>query len=259
MTYRVGTVAYLNAKPLTWAIERGLVEGLQAVPAVPSELGRQLLGGQLDAAIVSSIVAIEHPELALLPAAGCIAADGPVQSVLLFSRVHFSQIRSVALDTSSLTSVALTRLLLERKYGCRPEYQTMPPNLPRMLDACDAALLIGDPSLAQYFQGTQHPPAYDVLDLGRAWQAWTGLPFVFAAWVAPRKLAEGELPQRLGQAREQSRQAIPEIAAAEAARLRLPVEVCEHYLQQVIRYEFGEREWDGFLLFQRMWQEYGAS
>ncbi len=256
MSYRIGVVAYLNAKPLTWAIEQGEVNGLTAVPAVPSELGRQLLGGELDAAIVSSIVAIEHPELALLPAAGCIAADGPVQSVLLFSRVHFTQIRSVALDTSSLTSVALTKLLLERKYGCRPSYQAMAPNLPAMLDACDAALLIGDPSLAQYFQGTQHPPAYDVLDLGRAWQAWTGLPFVFAAWVAPRQLAEGDLPQLLGVAREQSRHAIPAIAAAEAARLQLPVEVCEHYLRQVIRYEFGEREWAGFREFQRMWREF---
>lgn len=259
MTYRVGTVAYLNAKPLTWAIEKGLIDGLAAVPAVPSELGRQLLGGQLDAAIVSSIVAIEHPELALLPAAGCISADGPVQSVLLFSRVHFTQIRSVALDTSSLTSVALTKLLLERKYGCRPSYRPMAPDLNAMLSACDAALLIGDPSLAQYFQGTQHPPAYDVLDLGRAWQAWTGLPFVFAAWVAPRRLAEGDLPRLLGEARSRSRAAIGEIAAAEAARLKLPADVCEHYLREVIRYEFGDREWAGFLEFQRLWQEYTAS
>ena len=259
MTYRVGTVAYLNAKPLTWAIEQGQVEGLEAVPAVPSELGRLLLNHELDAAIVSSIVAIEHPDLALLPEAGCISADGPVQSVLLFSRVHFTQIRTVALDTSSLTSVALTKLLLEQKYGCSPDYRPMAPDLNVMLATCDAALLIGDPSLAQYFQGIAHPPAYDVLDLGRAWQSWTGLPFVFAAWVAPRQLAEDGLPRLLGVARERSREAIPEIAAAEAARLDLPVEVCEHYLREVIRYEFGEREWAGYREFERRWREYHES
>lgn len=249
MTYRVGTVAYLNAKPLTWALERGQVPEIEAVPAVPSRLAELLLAGDLHAAIVSSVLALRQPELALLPAAGCIAADGPVQSVLLFSRVHIAQIRSVALDTSSLTSVALIRVLLEARYGLRPDYLHRPPDLAAMLAEADAALIIGDPGLAQHFRGTKDPPAYEVMDLGRVWREWTGLPFVFAAWVAPRELAEGELPALLERGRALSADAIPEIAGAEAARLGLPVEVCRHYLEQVIRYEFGAREQEGLTLF----------
>ncbi|NUQ01898.1 MAG: menaquinone biosynthesis protein [Armatimonadetes bacterium] len=256
MSYRVGTVAYLNAKPLTWALEQRQVPGIEAVPAVPSKLGAMLLAGELDAAIVSSVVALRNPELVILPEAGCIAADGPVQSVLLFSRCHIQQIRTVALDTSSLTSVALTEILLRLRYGLSPAFRPMPPDLPAMLSEADAALLIGDPGLAQYFRGPE-AAAYDVLDLGRAWREWTGLPFVFAAWVGPRRMLHGELPFLLRRGRAQSAAAIPEIARREGARLGLPESVCRHYLEHSIRYDFGPRERQGYELFGRYLAELG--
>ena len=249
MTYRVGTVAYLNAKPLTWALEQGWIAGAEARPAVPSALASRLLAGELDAAIVSSVLAVREPTLSILPTAGCISADGPAQSVLLFSRVHIEQIRSVALDASSLASVALCRVLLEQRYRAKPDYHSMPPSLPQMLAACDAALLIGDPGLAQYIRGASGLPAYDVLDLGRAWHEWTGLPFVFAAWVAPHELVDSPLPALLEESRRRLLAVLPTIAAAEAERISLPEPVCRHYLEHVIRYEFGPREQQGFALF----------
>ncbi len=250
MSFRIGVVAYLNAKPLTWAIERGEIAGAEPVPAVPSELARQLLAGELDAAIVSSVLPLREPRLAVLGECGCIAADGPVQSVLLFTRVHVEQIRSVSLDRSSLASVALTRVLLERRYGLRPVYRTAAPELHAMLAESDAALIIGDPGLAQYTRGRQADAAYDVLDLGRLWREWTGLPFVFALWVAAPRVDRTALSGVLRQALVASQARVAEIAAAESARLALPEEVCRHYLEHIVRYEFGERE-------QRGWQRFG--
>lgn len=249
MTYRVGVIDYLNARPLTWAIEQGLVDGLSGVSAVPSQLAELLAGGQVQAAIVSSVVALREPGLALLPEAGCIAADGPVQSVLLFSKVHVAQIRTVALDRSSLSSVALVRVLLELHHGLRPEYRSMAPHLGEMLAEADAALLIGDPGLAQYSRDLQQTPVYDVLDLGREWREWTGLPFVFAAWIAPRSLADSPLPGLLRRARELSGPCLEDIVADAVRRLGIPAEVCRHYLTTAIRYEFGDREREGYELF----------
>lgn len=247
MNYRVGVVAYLNAKPLSWALEQGEVPGVATVGAVPSVLARQLRDGELDAALLSSVVALREPDFEVLDGAGCIASDGPVQSVLLFSKVHVGQIRSVALDTSSLTGVALTRVLLELRHGLRPSYHPLAPDLEAMLTDHDAALLIGDPGLAHYFD--EHGPlhTYEVLDLGREWRDWTGLPFVFAAWLARGQ--RPELVELLREGRRRSATELPAIAAAEAARLGLPQGVCRFYLEHIIRYEFGERERAGLARF----------
>lgn len=249
MTYRVGVVSYLNAKPLTWALERGEVPGLEPVLDVPSKLSAMLLAGELDAALVSSVVALREPQIQLLPKAGCIAADGAVQSVLLLTSVHIDQIQRVALDASSLTSVALTKVLLKLRWGLQPEYITLPPDPKAMLAQADAALLIGDPGLAQYVTDGHGSALYDVIDLGRAWRDWTDLPFVFAAWSARDGVDLDELAEKLAAARELSLHRIGEIAASAEQRLGLPREVCRHYLEQVISYDLGEREQRGYRLF----------
>lgn len=249
MSFRVGTVEYLNAKPLTWALERGEIPDVEVVSDVPARLAGMLLDGKLDAALVSSVVAIEDPEVRLAPAAGCIAADGPVQSVLLFSKVHIDQVRRVALDASSLASAQLLRVILERRYGLRPDYVTLSPDLPAMLADNDAALLIGDPGLSQYLAGAPLPGLYDVYDLGREWHEWTGLPFVFAGWSVRADDRPTELVKLLIKGRERSLRRIPEIAEDAAARLGLTAEVCRHYLTNVVHYEFGERERQGYELF----------
>ncbi|MBI2300987.1 MAG: menaquinone biosynthesis protein [Armatimonadetes bacterium] len=248
MTYRVGTVQYLNAKPLTWALEQGWIEGVEVVSDVPSALAARLLAGELDAAMLSSIVALREPLMQVIPEAGCIAADGPVQSVLLFTKVHVEQIARVALDVSSLTAAGLTRVLLEQRYRLRPEYITMPPDLGAMLAEADAALLIGDPGLAHYV-ADQPAGLYDVLDLGREWHEWTGYPFVFAAWIARNRHDDPGLAAVLRRSREMSCAAIADIARDAAARLGLGEMVCRHYLERVIRYQFGERERKGYELF----------
>ncbi|MCC7493248.1 MAG: menaquinone biosynthesis protein [Fimbriimonadaceae bacterium] len=249
MSWRIGIVDYLNARPLSWAITQGAVPGLEPVPAVPSQLARWLVAGQIDAAIVSSIVALQEPQLGILPAAGCVSADGPVQSVAIFHHGPLAAVRRLAVDRSSVTSVALARILLRDLHGVAPELVSRPPDLAVMLADCDAALLIGDPALAAFVAAQHDARRPQPYDLGAAWRQWTGLPFVFAAWVAPRSCLEGELAALLRQARELSEPQIPAIAAAEAARLGLPLAVCLRYLRECVRFEFGARERAGFERF----------
>jgi chorismate dehydratase len=116
-----------------------------------------------------------------------------------------------------------------------------------MLAEHDAALLIGDPGLAHYFAQAAPTRLFDAIDLAHAWHDWTGLPFVFAAWLARR--ADAALVGLLRAARLRSHAAIPEIAACEAARLDLPEDVCRYYLEEVIRYELGPREEAGLAQF----------
>ncbi|HIE50525.1 MAG TPA: hypothetical protein EYP85_02090 [Armatimonadetes bacterium] len=254
-TFRLGIVPYLNAKPLTYALERGDFPQVETVTGVPAELAGALRAGELAAALVSSWMLFTDPNL--VPVAGLgISARGPVQSVKLFSRVDFTQVRTVALDLSSLSSAALTKILLEKKWGLRPTYINCPPNLDRMLREADAALLIGDPGLTPHLRHVQ-TLVYDVLDLGKEWSEWTGLPFVFALWLAREKWLNTSLPAILQAAKERGLAALSEIAARESQRLQLPPEVCLHYLRQVINYDFGPREQAGLERFQELAREVG--
>ena len=249
--YRLGIVPYLNAKPLIYGLEKFPRADVQLVTEVPSRLAILLQRGELDAALLSSLVCLSAPHLEPVPGLA-IAAEGPVQSVLLFTQTPLGQVRRVALDTSSLTSVALTRVLLQERFGLRPEYRNHSPDLVAMLDQADAALLIGDPGLAQHFGAAPEfkKPLCEIIDLGQAWTDWTGLPFVFAVWTTRPEVLSTSLPGILHQARRESSRFIPEIAREASQRLGLPAEVCEHYLHHTIHYDLGPREQAG-------WQRFG--
>lgn len=247
---KLGAVPYLNAKPLIYAWEREPQEEVELIYDVPSQLAKRLKKGELDAALLSSLVGLAETGFEPVPGLG-IASWGAVQSVKLFCRVDLRQVRRVALDTSSLTSAALTKILLQERFGLTPTYLDHPPDLAAMLQQADAALLIGDPGLAQHLQGAAGLTSgiREVLDLGQAWTEWTGLPFVFALWTARTESLSASLAQALQAAARAGQAAIPEIAQAESARLGLSVEVCEHYLRHVIVYELGETEQAGLRRF----------
>src|SRR5258708_6696331 len=162
-TLRIGCVPYLNAKPLiAWFHSKACDADAEVTYQVPSQLARGLKDDRLDVALVSIFDLFQNPDLELIPAIS-ISADGPVKSVRLFSNVPFDQIRSVALDTSSLTSTALIRILLSEIYGLEASYRPHPPDLNKMLAECDAGLIIGDLKLFD-------APAPYVMDLGEAWK-----------------------------------------------------------------------------------------
>lgn len=232
---RIGCVPYLNAKPLIeWFHSDDCDVVAEVGYAVPSQLARQLDAGRLDAALLSTFHLFERPELAVIHDVS-IGADGPVKSVRLFSRVPYPDIHSVALDTSSLTSVALTRILLAEQYGLEPAYVSHAPDLAAMLEACDAGLIIGDLKLFT-------SPARHVLDLGEAWKALTGLPFAYALWLARRDAPLPQLTDALGRARAWGEARLDALADKWAACMNLPLDRVQDYFFHVMQYDLDARK-----------------
>lgn len=191
--------------------------GLEARLAPPAQLAQWLRAGEVEAALVPVVEAIENPIYWLVDGVA-IGCDGPVYSVILTLTKPLEQVRTVALDAASKTSVRLMQLLLERHYGLTPQY--VPDGTP-----ADAQLRIGDPAIAFRHAHPDHP----LLDLGEAWKAATGLPFVFAVWAL--RTPDQKLADRLREAAHAGLQRRHELAA-EPWQYR--------YLTESIQYQLGE-------------------
>ncbi len=194
---RVGRIPYINCYPVYGAIDRGDVR-LQAalIDGVPTELNRQMAAGTLDVSVVSAVeYAREAKRYVLLPDLA-ISCDGPVRSVLLFSKRPAPDLDGcrVLVSRSSMTSVALLELLFEHVWDARPQFVPANAELTDVEgfgnDEHDARLVIGDAALLLGSRLRAHrrvPAGYQhAYDLGEEWKRWTGLPFVFAVWVAQR-------------------------------------------------------------------------
>jgi chorismate dehydratase len=194
MTMRVGRIPYINCYPVYGAIDRGIVTlDAELVDGIPSALNRRMARSALDVSVISAVEYARDAARYLLLPDLAISCDGPVRSVMLFSRAAASALsgRRVLVTRSSMTSVALLELLFESVWGARPVFvpadgeisdlvRTEQPEHDARLVIGDAALLLssGTSDLARHY-----PHAYD---LGAVWKEWTGLPFVFAVWVAQR-------------------------------------------------------------------------
>ena len=232
---RVGSVPYINAAPLTrWLETDEATPFVEVVYAPPSVLARQLQARELDVALVSS-VELARREDARPVADLCIGSRDAVLSVRLFCKTPLRQVRTIALDTSSLTSVALTQILLTRAYGVQAAYRRAAPDLDAMLQQADAALLIGDLGMT-----AAHPAVREVVDLGSAWRAYTGLPFVWALWLANAETPDQPLAELLRRAYQWGKARLDALIDAEAQRTGIPRDLCERYLKDVMVYELDE-------------------
>ena len=237
---RLGVVSYLNVEPMIRGVKGDPRFELRA--AVPSRIAEMLHAGEVDLGVIPSI---EYAcgDYAIVPGIG-IASRGPVGSVHLFHRVPVEEVRRVALDTSSRTSVALARILLRARLGKDPEYLPMSPPLSGMLAAADAAVVIGDPAL--FHEGDEAR-----IDLGEEWTRTTGLPFVYAFWagrpgaVTPEQVGLLQASLRIGLG------AIPAIASAYNGLGAGRAARSESYLRGNIVYTLGEAELAGLLEFYR--------
>jgi chorismate dehydratase len=181
---RVCAVSYLNTVPLVWGMLHGPErDRFDLSFCLPAECADRLANGIADIGIVPSIE-LARQGLEIVPGTG-IASQGAVRSILLVTKVPPDRIRTLATDSSSRTSVVLARIILARRYGAEPRTVSLPPDLPAMLEAADAALVIGDPALR--IDPARLP--FTVLDLGAEWRALTGLPMVFAVWGGRREIA----------------------------------------------------------------------
>lgn len=241
---RLNAVSYLNTRPLTYGLEHGgLDHGFEILYDIPSVCARQVKTGEASAGVIPSIeYARSAVPYAIVPGIS-IASDGPVGSILLFHRVPVQRIRTVAMDVSSRTSVALARIVLGERYGLDFDSVDRPPDVPAMLEGADAALVIGDPAL----ESADRPEPR--LDLGKAWRELTGLPFVYAFWAGKEDgLTPGEV-ELLIESKEQGMAALDEIAEVHARNRSRPPSFYASYLRDNLIYGLGERERRGLMEF----------
>ena len=251
---RVGAVSFLNTKPLIYPLLNEEIESDIALSAdVPSRIATLLSKNELDVGLIPIVEYFRsNPSdtpYCILPDMS-IASHGCVRSIQLFSRVPIQEIRRIALDVNSRSSVALLKILLAEKYRISPAFTTCAPTVSpstalqnRQDPPFEAVLLIGDSAL-RHLGSTQYS-----VDLGEAWHKLTGLPFVYACWVARQEADLGDLPQVLVESKARGIAQIPEIARIEAKKLGLPEALCRDYLQHCIKYDLDESAINGIELF----------
>ena len=251
MPIRLGAVSYLNTRPLVYGLE-DQTSRFHLRFDVPAKCAELLHANEVDLGLIPSI---EYPghDYRIVPGVS-IASDGPVASVAIFSKVPTRDIRSIALDTSSRTSIALLRVLCARWFEIEPRLVSMPPDLDRMMRECDAALVIGDNALFADHDAL----GLEKVDLGEEWIGMTGRPFVYAFWAGRPGVAGPTDVAALQEARDRGqtatatigRQSFPD-SPDKAARADL-------YLRENVKYDLGEPEVAGLRRFYELAAEVGA-
>ena len=232
-TVRVGCVEYLNARPL-WHGLSNRTDLFSLQYDVPSRCSDWLHSGAVDLALLSSI---EYtPRYRVVPG-GAVTSSGPIASVAAYSRKPLTRARSVALDSSCRTSATLMRILCAEWFDIEPEFVTMDPDLPAMLNRCDAALVTGDNALF-----VDHVAlGLHMHDLCNEWRGMTRLPFVFAFWTGrPGVLTPAHL-QAIRDSREAGVAALDDIAGAHYPGDETQAATGRAYLRKNIQYRFDVR------------------
>ncbi len=211
--------------------------------SIPSDCARDVEDGLVEIGLVP-VAEIARQEMEIVPGAG-ISCQGAVRSILLFSRVPWKQVRSVAADSSSRSSVELARVILRERYGVEPQVLRQKPLLEEMLAESDAALIIGDPAL----RIEPDASGYEWLDLGAEWFDLTQLPFVFAAWAGKPGIPVGPLAKITMDSYSFGEARIEEIVDAEHAPRGISKELAHRYLTEHIRFVIGRAEQRGLEAF----------
>jgi chorismate dehydratase len=285
---RISIVKYLNTSPLVWAFTNGPLKGKYDLSfTVPSQCAEALRANAADIAIIPAIEYQRIDDLVILPNLA-IGSKTRVRSLLLVSKVPLEKARNIALDSSSRSTQALTKILCQQKWRIAPEFLEMPPDLPTMLQRADAALLIGDPALRLSLatesgtrrgeageqicsaasanlaaastpatpasQATQ-PATLDpdttlhIYDVVEQWRRLTALPAVLAVWAARRKVATPEVIEDFQASRNYGLRRLTEISTQAAADLNLPPNKLQRYLTENINYTLDEENLRGLTAF----------
>ena len=260
---RISAISYLNTAPLMWDFEHGEAGGQFDISyTLPSACASALAQGGADIGIIPAAAYAEIAGLQVLPDVA-IASRRPVRSILLVSKVAIEKVRTVALDTSSLTSVALTKVLFEKWLGGGRTFTSMEPDVEKMLAGHDAGLLIGDPALKV------DRSRYLTLDLAEEWIRYTGKPFVFAFWAVRDAALQDEdasldslanLPALFRDSRDHGLEPanLKRIAAEWAPRLGISEADVRSYLTGNIHYQLDAGCLEGLQLFYRYAAKIGA-
>lgn len=242
--WRIACVSYLNSKPLIHGLDRQ--DDVQLMLDVPAKLLPMLRDGLCDVAMLPTIDYQRMDDLIIIPAAA-IGCDGPTLTVRLFSRDPIQCMTVLACDPDSHTSVALARILLKEIYGLWPEL------IPLSQANEDAPrLLIGDKVVVKEPQGFPHQ-----FDLGELWKRWSGLPFVFATWMARRRDGLESLHELLLGARLSGMADIERILQSQAVPTGWPIDIARKYLTHYLHYEFGPLQQQAIKRFHALAHKHG--
>ena len=269
---RISIVQYLNTAPLVRAFTHGPLVGKYNLSfTVPSQCAEALRSSAADIAIIPVIEYQRIPNLAVLPGIA-IASQNRVRSLLIVSKKPIHQVESIALDRSSRSTQALTRILAARHWKISPQFIEAEPNLRGMLAGADAALIIGDPALRISIAvernstvgpdgrcvcqaatlGIAGPEIFHLYDMVGEWRKFTSLPAVMAVWAGRRELLTPEIAADFNTSCEYGLLSIGDISAEAAKELELPARELEAYLRQNIDFHLGEENRRGL---ERYFQE----
>lgn len=266
---RISIVQYLNTAPLVWGFTNGPLRGKYDLSfTVPSLCAEALRGRAADIAIIPAIEYQRIDDLVILPDMA-IASQNRVRSLLLISKKPIEAARSIALDRSSRSTQALTKILCDQRWKIAPEFFEMPPDAGAMLQRADAALLIGDPALRLSIEiqdsakrgasgeqvctgssagipdaGTLH--VYDVVE---EWRMMTGLPAVLAVWAARSEVVNAEVIEDFQTSRDFGLQNVDEISQQAAKELNLPAGELKRYLTENIDFTLCEENLRGLTAY----------
>ncbi|MBA3440125.1 MAG: menaquinone biosynthesis protein, partial [Pyrinomonadaceae bacterium] len=245
---RIAASSYLNSVPLIWSFMRGAQQSCVELitDAAPARCADLLAHAAVDAALVPVIEYQRIPEILIVPEV-CVGARHIVRSVRIATRgAELKDARTVALDTSSRTSAALTQIIFREFLGRVPQFTPCEPDLNRMLDAHDAALIIGDPGMTFEGEGLR------IFDVASLWREFTGLSFVFAMWMAREGVQDKIRKVDFAGARDEGLAQVEVIAAQYEDLLNLPRRELCAYLLENICYELDDEMRTGLELFYKL-------
>jgi len=250
---RISAISYLNTAPLMWDFRRGHAD-FDISYTVPSQCAADLAKAAADIGIIPAAAYANIADLAIIPGIA-IASKAAVRSILLVSKVPLEEIRTVALDDSSLTSVALIQILFAKWWRQKVEFESTSPHLANMLEQHDAALVIGDTALQV------DRSRYLTYDLAQEWIKFTGKPFVFAFWAVRRHALKNPPDSDLATIFQRSRdhglqsENLDAIAREWGPRLNLREPDITNYLTKNIFYDLDSQCLEGLHLFYKHAQE----
>lgn len=242
---RISASSYSNTAPLIWSFLYGANRGKYELilDNAPSRSAELLATGRIDAALVP-VIEYQRIEDVLIVPDVCVGATEKVRSVCLVTKgKDLGDVKTVSLDVSSRTSVALTKIIFREFLTANPIYQVANPNLDEMLSASDCALLIGDPAL------TIDETKYRKFDLAETWKSFTGFGFVFAMWMTRNDKKETAKNIDFARARDEGLKHLDEIISNYETEIPLAHEDFKKYLSENISYSIDENMQKGLSFF----------
>ncbi len=249
---KLGSVSFLNAKPLTYALENNLLSHeFYLIQTPPSELSLKLHNKEIDIGLIPVAELLKRKKYTIVPEIS-ISSIGKVDSVIVISKSDLRELKTIAVDKRSQSSTALLRIVLEIFYSVQTTYVSRDIDKEDFLDGVDGAMLIGDSGLKECYKADN---PYKLYDLGEIWTTETGLPFVYAVFAVNEGIILGKNLDALIESKNYGLGILDKIAETESQKIGIEKDVCLKYLTDRIKYDLGTEEIKGIIKYSELLSE----